>query len=568
MNGRILSKHLLGWGYFLIGTANLTGETLYNGVELPRVWPPTSLDPASTAPMPVPWLKNSPKLIPIDVGRQLFVDDFLLASSDGVQRIFHQPEKYISNPVFSAETEAEKSANDVVYLGQGGVFWDPREKHFKMYYTAGWRGPLALATSQDLVTWQRPEGQSAGGNLVLPAGIKWSGSEARVSGSDNAIWLDLDASEADLDTRIKFLTCWMHGPGAKKNLEFTHSLQVGDGRQWTDAVPCLGGGKTSDYGSIFYNPFRGKWVQSIKKNGPRGRCRYYVESDEFLAGADWSSAVYWTNADELDRAEPTGGYPYAGNEPQIYNLTAVAYESVMIGMHQILRGPHNSVCEEGGFPKLTDLEIGFSRDGFHWHRPDRRGFIRGDRMAGSWERGYVHGTTGVFVVLEEQLVFPYCAYSGVKADGARDMYAGASIGLASLRRDGFASMQAGASEGELVTKPLLFAGRHLFVNGNFADGELSVEVLDSQGRVIEPFSRDNCEVFTANSTATEVKWKGGMDLAGLSGKPVTLKFYLRQGDLYSFWVSPDAAGHSYGYVGAGGPDYPGSRDVPGEQGDN
>ena len=33
------------------------------------------------------------------------------------------------------------------------------------------------------------------------------------------------------------------------------------------------------------------------------------------------------------------------------------------------------------------------------------------------------------------------------------------------------------------------------------------------------------------------------------------KFYLTNGSLYSFWVTPSAAGASYGYVGGGGAHY-------------
>jgi hypothetical protein len=42
----------------------------------------------------------------------------------------------------------------------------------------------------------------------------------------------------------------------------------------------------------------------------------------------------------------------------------------------------------------------------------------------------VHTTTGVFVVLDDQLVFPYCGYSGDAGDGRSDMYGGGAIGLA------------------------------------------------------------------------------------------------------------------------------------------
>ena len=555
--GKVVSKD----AKLLMPVNKATGpkpETLYNGIELPEQWPPRFLDPAASEPMEVPYLQKPPKVIPMDVGRQLLVDDFLIEKST-LKRRFHQAEKFAGNPVFKAETELEKKLNNVVYLGQGGVFYDPQEELFKMFYTAGWRGPLALATSPDLKTWTRPELGLHGGNILLPTGAAWGAGEGTTAGTDNALWYDIAAS--DPKERLKYLTCWMHVPKEQRVPGLTHSLQVSDGVTWSKPVPCTT--VAGDYGSIFYNPFRKKWVQSIKKDGPRGRCRYYVESDTFLDGANWDAAVYWTNADALDQPEPVAGY--AGNEkegdaPQLYSLAAVAYESLMIGMHQIHRGPNNSVCEKGGFPKLTDLELGFSRDGFHWDRPDRRGFIRGERREGAWDRAYIHTTTGVMVVLDDKLVFPYCAYSGDAGGGKGDIYGGAAVGLAMLRRDGFASMD---GPGELTTRPVKFNGKHLFVNLN---GELRVEVLDDKGRV-----RAVSEVVSGDSTLQQVSWAkendkpDRTDLSDLSGKPVKLRFKMTQGSLYSFWVSPQACGASGGYLGAGGPGYDTLVDTQGDQ---
>ena len=526
-------------------------EKLYNGIQLPDIWPPRFGDPASAAPMTVPYLAQRPKVTPIDVGRQLFVDDFLIESTD-LKRVFHQAEKFTGNPVFQAETEVEKKRNGVVYLGQGGVFYEPSEKLFKMFYTAGWRGPLAMATSPDLKHWNRPELGLHGGNVLLPEGAAWSAGAGTTAGTDNALWYDIHAT--DPSERIKYLTCWMHVPKAQTVPGLTHSLQVSDGVHWSKPVAC--NSAASDYGSIFFNPFRNKWVQSIKRDGPRGRCRYYLESNRFLDGADWSKSVYWTNADNLDRPEPPNGYAGnagEGDAPQLYSLAAVAYESVMIGMHQIHRGPDNGVCAKGGFPKLTDLELGFSRDGFHWDRPDRRGFIRGERTPGAWDRGYLHTTTGVFVVHEDRLVFPYCAYSGDTGGGRSDMYGGAAVGLASLRRDGFASMEAGKQPGVLTTRPVKFKGRHLFVNVN---GEVRVDVLDEGGQVLRtslPAAGDRTKLI--------IEWPEGADLSGFAGKNVKFRFHLNQGSLFAFWVTPDQNGTSNGYVGAGGPAFNGTRDV-------
>ncbi len=522
-------------------------EKLYNGIELPAVWPPREGDPASAEPMKVPYLTEPPQVIPIDVGRQLFVDDFLIESTD-LQRVFYQAEKFAGNPVFRAETAVEKERKGVVYLGQGGLFFDPAEKLFKLFYTAGWRGPLAVATSPDLQTWSRPELGLHGGNILLPEGAAWGTGEGTTAGTDNALWYDINA--ADPKERIKYLTCWAHVSREQRVRGLTHSLQVSDGLTWSQPVPC--NAPAADYGSFFYNPFRSKWVQSIKQNSPRGRSRYYVESDRFLDGADWSKAVYWTNADRLDQPEPAGAYAdlnSEGDPPQLYSLAAVAYESLLIGMHQIHRGPKNEICNKGQFPKLTDLELGFSRDGFHWDRPDRRGFIRGAREAGTWDRAYLHTTTGLFVIYDDRLVFPYCAYSGDAGNGHRDMYGGGAIGLASLRRDGFASMQAASKPGVLTTRPVTFTGTHLFVNLN---GALRVELLDESGKLLA-----TSKTVSGDSTKQRVELP---ELAQFARKPVRFRFHLTRGSLYAFWVTPDINGASNGYLGAGGPGWQGLKD--------
>ena len=82
------------------------GETLYNGIELPDEWPP-EYPKITRDPMPVPYLEDPPAVIPIDVGRQLFVDDFLVEEST-LSRTFHQPE-YYEEPVITPEEDDSRN---------------------------------------------------------------------------------------------------------------------------------------------------------------------------------------------------------------------------------------------------------------------------------------------------------------------------------------------------------------------------------------------------------------------------------------------------------------------------
>jgi hypothetical protein len=114
-----------------------------------------------------------------------------------------------------------------------------------------------------------------------------------------------------------------------------------------------------------------------------------------------------------------------------------------------------------------------------------------------------------------------------------------------------------------MTRPLTFKGRHLFVNADCPDGELKAEVLDKDGKGIEPFTRTDCEPVSCDKTLAPVIWKKA-DLSAVSGKPVRFRFHLKNGSMYSFWVSSDKSGASNGYVAAGGPGFIGPTDTVGQ----
>jgi len=152
------AEWLLGAAFLLAFAVNAAAwsETLYNGIELPADWPP-KVDRDDRRPIPVPYLEeaNVPKVIPIDVGRQLFVDDFLVAATQGVVRTFYKPVKHIGNPVLWPQTRNELALNTVRGDGDyqpgddewdeklktapacvmpgGGVWWDPKIRRFRMW---------------------------------------------------------------------------------------------------------------------------------------------------------------------------------------------------------------------------------------------------------------------------------------------------------------------------------------------------------------------------------------------------------------------------------------------------
>jgi hypothetical protein len=103
-----------------------------------------------------------------------------------------------------------------------------------------------------------------------------------------------------------------------------------------------------------------------------------------------------------------------------------------------------------------------------------------------------------------------------------------------LRLDGFVSVHAGAESGELITKPLLFKGRDLVINfSTSAAGTVLVEVQDEQGVPVEGFGLKDCPEIYGDKIEHSIAWKSGPPLGKLAGKPVRLRFLLKDADLYS-----------------------------------
>ena len=103
-----------------------------------------------------------------------------------------------------------------------------------------------------------------------------------------------------------------------------------------------------------------------------------------------------------------------------------------------------------------------------------------------------------------------------------------------LRLDGFASIHAPIAGGELVTPPLIFKGKSLSMNfASSAFGSLRVEIQDADGKPLPGITLDDSIELYGDTVARNAIWKNNPDLSALAGKPVRLRFVMRDADLYS-----------------------------------
>lgn len=187
---------------------------------------------------------------------------------------------------------------------------------------------------------------------------------------------------------------------------------------------------------------------------------------------------------------------------------------------------------------LTDGLFMTSRDGLLFKRWGEA-FIRpGPRQHDSW----VYGDNFIFWGMVQ-------TKSGIEdAPDEISLYAtegywegtGTSFRRYTIRIDGFVSAHAPLTGGELVTKPIIFAGGCLAINAETsAAGYLRVELQRADGTPLEGYTLQDCPPIVCDSLRHVVRWSGNDgDLRAFAGQPVRLRFALADADLYSFQFVP------------------------------
>ncbi len=527
-------------------TEKSSPAVLNNGIVLPDLWPPENTEPPEPVKMEIPpYLQKKPGVICINNGRQLFVDDFLIAETN-MERIYYKPVAFSGNPVLKPDHNWEYTNSGRPYAApfSDGIWYDEKDGKFKIWYLAG-AGRLkydngfytCYAESDDGKKWNKPMLDILPGTNVTDTCLRDAAT----------VWLD--KYEKDPQKRYKFFNI---EPPWHIVLKYSH-----DGIHWSREV--VRSGSIGDRSTAFFNPFTDKWILSLRYNrrredGSVSRERQYAEnSDPAMLvnltsqtgkGSDDGNIVYWFGPEPGELSNPS----FPDFKPGIYNFDAIAYESIILGFFTVHKGPENDVCRKLGIPKRNEISIGYSRDGFHFYRPENEIFIGVNESDIAWNYGNVQSVAGMPVIMGDSLYF----YNSGRRLNKIYNDSHISTGLSTLRRDGFVSMASSGQEKYLVTETVLFDGRFFFVNAD-VKGKLKVEITDRNDRPIRGYKKDDCTDMEGNSTKHMISWKSKKDLSELAGKKVKIKFYLTDGELFSFWVSPWETGESLGFTAGGGP---------------
>lgn len=448
---------------------------------------------------------------------RLFADDHHVADRENVTRAYHAFEKHPGNPLLTADQPWE---GDTVYV-YGTVLPAETGGGYRMWYHAWADGEYRMlyATSEDGLRWEKPvlnqvdyEG-STENNILFR--------HTHENHSPQVIYTPWDPDPA---RRYKFVY-YEYG---RTPPDFTVSGYYGmaspDGIHWQDvknAKPILE--DYGDVGNFNWDALQERYVGWPKKfDDVRG---YRRRSVGFTATTDfehWPESKLVLVPDEFDdrwvTAEST-----EGAHTDFYGLSAFAYESMYIGFLWVF--PITDGKNDG--PIFVELVT--SHDGEHWTRQEEpRPPLLPLGEEGAWDDGMVF--TPNHPLVENGAIKLYYGGFDVTHSAKNGR---AAIGLATLRKDGFASLDAGVLEGTVTTKSLEGAAGTLAVNYRTDGGWLKAEVLDETGTVIAGYSRDDCTPLTGDRIDAAMAW-GALNRLPESGGPLRIRFVLKGASLYSF----------------------------------
>jgi hypothetical protein len=439
---------------------------------------------------------------------QLLIDDYLVASKSEVVRKYHAFEKYAGNPILTAEKpwENEVVTSGAILPGEDGTGY--RMWHYCWTPKVDKQGSRALySTSKDGIHWERP---------VLGL-VPW------VDGSLENNFLPQTVSPMYTPGNPEPKRRYTSISGCKGGYCVRYSE---DGIHWEDdpeAKPLTGGG---DVGLFHYDPNTEQYLGYVKiirdVSGLRRRC---VGLSATKDPRSWPPLELVMAPDDFDDRWVEEG---TVQRTHFYGCRVFTYETMYLGLLWVFRAED----ERGYFHGPVFIELVSSRDGIHWQREEgERPPILNLGDPPSWDQGMLYTSA---VLLEGETIKVY--YTG--SPDYHDVFpVHGGVGLATLRKDGFVSLDAGSLVGTIQTKRLANAGGALHINykanATGIGGYIAVAVLDADGGVIPGYGKNECDAIRGDSLDHVVTWGEKKELPTGSG-PIRLQFYMKDASLYSF----------------------------------
>ena len=469
---------------------------------------------------------------------QLFLDDWLVESSDNVRRVLHRPERR------EAAIRVDRPWEDI-YMYNPVVIKDGHR--YRMWYRAKYLARpflTAYAESLDGIHWVKPNlgliefDGSRNNNIIWPI--------AGADGRSFSVFKD-ENPDAPTDARYKAITNLNEITESGKRRAVIYGLASPDGLRWRHLYkePMLKAleedPQFDSHNIALWDPVRrhyaiyargwyrkglpppgservGRTADTVTMKLPSGETRElthirdirrYVSKDF----ANWSPQEYIG----------LGGAPME----HLYKNSATPYyrDPGLLFMFPKRFLPTRKADPDWEHIGLSDIVFMFSRDGLNFDRRYMEAFLRPGRDPLAWHERSIHVGTGLVPTGEREMSLYFIEHGKT---------ARMSIRRGVLRVDGLASLRAPYSGGTVLTRPLTFSGSRLVLNySTSAAGRVRVEVQDETGAPLPGFGMEDCPEIYGDEIERIVAWRTGSDLTSLAGRTVRLRIEMKDADLFS-----------------------------------
>jgi len=438
---------------------------------------------------------------------ELFVDDWLVGDvQDGVCLQLQIPVRREVVLALDAPWENEL----------GGYYHVFRDRdRIRLYYRGlldretgdtGAYQTTALAESDDGICFSKPE-------LGL---VEFDGSSANnivhmgVEAHNFFVFRDDNPSAPD-DARYKAVG------GGWKNL---YAFVSPDGIQWhrLQEDPLDVAGTFDSLNVVFWDRLEGcyrlfsrtflDWQDPAREG--RCRCIQSSRSDDFV---HWSEPVLHNYGPDAE-------------EEQYYTNATIpcpGAEHILLSFPKRFV-PERTKVQTHTHPGVSDAVFMSSRDGVHWHR-FREAWVRPGLDWRNWTERNNMPAHGIVETGPHE-------WSMYLAEHTR--HPTSRLRRLTVRPWGFASMHAGYSGGEFVTRPLRLTCDRLSVNySTSAVGSLEAEIQTESGEAVAGFAFADMSPMFGDELDADLTWNGDCELRNLGEQIVRLRFRLKDADLFA-----------------------------------
>ncbi len=478
----------------------------------------------------------------IDIGSrlELFVDEHLIDRMQGVRLALHRPVD--AGKVFDFSQPWEGPLSNYAFFFRDGDKW-------RMYYRGARQemqrakpgsSNICYAESSDGIHWTKPSLK-----LYEFAGTK----------NNNIVYLGPGTAGGWLcfkDPNPAAPAAQRYKALSKLNLNYGGPIGVmvsPDGFHWTwlRKEPVITQGPLDSQTPVLWDPNQKKYLAFVrnfvsKSKGwdvppggePKGGKPFYIDPDRVRA-------IALTTSSDVLNWSPQQWLKY-GKETPFEHLYTSAVSAYFRAPHIYLAFPMRFVPDRevisgwaGSTPAssrgCSDVIFMSSRDGLYWDRRFLEAFVRPGLDPKNWTDRNMIVSPGVIPTGPGEMSLYYVGHYGHPTSHLRRLR---------LRTDGFVSVSANYQGGEVVTKPLVFSKNKrgptaLVLNySTSAVGDLRVELQQADGRPIDGYALADAAQVVGDQIERVVTWKGRSDLSALAGRPVRLRFVIKDADLFSF----------------------------------